>query len=92
MEQWVILKFKAHLRRHCGLRWREKFDAKRLLEILYLPLHDNINEAWAEINKSCLNSVWKKTCSRHVIGFEGLLKMYHNKEVTDKIVKLAGIL
>jgi len=42
--------------------------------------------------KSCLNSEWKKICPRHVIGFEGSEKMNHNKEVTDKIVKLAGLL
>jgi hypothetical protein len=27
-----------------------------------------------------------------LIGFEGLEKMNHNKEVTDKIVKPAGLL
>ena len=74
------------------LRRREKYDVKRLLDILYLSLHVNINKAWAEIIKSCLNSVWKKRCPRHVIGFEGLEKMNHNKEVTDEIVKLAALL
>ena len=74
------------------LRQREKSDVKRLLEILYLPHHVKINEAWAEISKSCSSSAWKKICPRHIIGFEGLEKMNHNKEVTDKIVKLAGLL
>jgi len=74
------------------LRRRENYDVKRLLEILYIPFHININKAWAEITKSCLNSVWKKICPWHVIGFEGLKKMNRNKEVTDKIVKLAGLL
>jgi hypothetical protein len=71
-------------------RRREKYYFKRLLDVLYLPLHVNINKAWAEIIKSCLNSIWKKICPRHVIGFEGLEKINHNKEVTDNIVKLCG--